>query len=460
MSHEGAFARRRMRGAEKDQEQAPFDRAQGRPDERGEKDQGGRIPLRANARPHSAGAECVVRGMTRRDFLRRAAAGAAGMAAGIGGATLHRAAAAAGSPRPTARQNSVVLPVARAGMKYRTLGRTKLKVSELGMGTIVTQNPDVIHRAMDLGITFFDTAECYQNGNSEVKLGEALKGRRDKVVVATKWHTDGHTPAAELMRSLDLSLQRLKMDHVDLIQIHGADNVAQVSSDELWDAFTQARKDGKVRFNGFSTHGSIATIDAAIKSGRYDAVLTSYSAMTADSLGPVIQRAHQARLGVIAMKVLQPAHEGKDSEVFRPFRGNAYQKAIQWVLKDKNVSTAIVDMPSFEVLEEDFAATQTGMTKAQLGEFEAAVAVVAAGACHLCGACTGQCPAGVKVADIMRYLLYHDGYGHRERAASLYRGLPAGASAAACGDCAGCKAVCPWGVPVRERLERAHAVLA
>ena len=459
MSHEGAFARRRMRGAEKDQEQAPFDRAQGRPDERGEKDQGGRIPLRANARPHSAGAECVVRGMTRRDFLRRAAAGAAataGMASGMGAGLP----AVFGGAFAAGRMRGAGTAASKAGMKYRTLGRTKLKVSELGMGTIVTQNPDVIHRAMDLGITFFDTAECYQNGNSEVKLGEALKGRRDKVVVATKWHTDGHTPAAELMRSLDLSLQRLKMDHVDLIQIHGADNVAQVSSDELWDAFTQARKDGKVRFNGFSTHGSIATIDAAIKNGRYDAVLTSYSAMTADSLGPVIQRAHQARLGVIAMKVLQPAHEGKDSEVFRPFRGNAYQKAIQWVLKDKNVSTAIVDMPSFEVLEEDFAATQTGMTKAQLGEFEAAVAVVAAGACHLCGACTGQCPAGVKVADIMRYLLYHDGYGHRERAASLYRGLPAGASAAACGDCAGCKAVCPWGVPVRERLERAHAVLA
>ena len=81
------------------------------------------------------------------------------------------------------------------GMKYRLLGRTELKVSELGLGLIRTNNPAVIHRALALGINYFDTAECYQGGNSEIKLGEALKGRRDEAVVATKWHTNGTTPA-------------------------------------------------------------------------------------------------------------------------------------------------------------------------------------------------------------------------------------------------------------------------
>ena len=385
--------------------------------------------------------------LSRRDFLKRAAGAAAALGAASGlGVKLPEALAAKGAKKP--------------GMGYRVLGRTKLKVSELGMGTIVTGNAAVIQRAVDLGVNFFDTAECYREGNGEIDLGKALKGRRDKVIIATKWHTDGHTPAEALLRSLDQSLSRLNMDHVELIQIHGADNEVQVTGDELWEAFTRARQAGKVRFNGLSTHGNRAVIRAAIKNGRFDAVLPAHNAMTADSVGPAIREAHKAGVGVIVMKALQPAHEGKGSEAFQGLRGNPYQQAIQWVLKDPAVATVIVDRPTFDELEEDYAAVAGTMSEAELREFETAVAIVSAGACHLCGACTGQCRAGVKVADIMRYLLYHDGYGDRGRAVGLYRALPASASAARCGDCTQCSVVCPWGVPVRERLEKGHAVLA
>jgi predicted aldo/keto reductase-like oxidoreductase len=134
--------------------------------------------------------------------------------------------------------------------------------------------------------------------------------------------------------------------------------------------------------------------------------------------------------------------------------------AIQWVLRNQDVSTAIVGMPTFDELEENYHAASTPAMRAEMEEFEAAVATVAMGSCHLCGACTGQCPAGVKVARIMRYLLYHDGYADRERAAALYRELPSGGSAAACATCERCRPVCPWGVPVRARMRRAHSVLA
>ncbi len=387
-------------------------------------------------------------GLSRRDFLKRAAAGAAatvGAAAGLG--PVLPAVLAVGK--------------AKSGMKYRMLGRTKLKVSEISFGTIRTGNAAVIHRGMDLGINFFDTAECYREGNSEIDLGKALKGRRDKAVIATKWHTEGDTPASELLKSLDQSLKRLGMDHVDLIQIHGAEDEAQVKSDELWEAFTTARKAGKARFNGLSTHGSqAAMIRAAIKTGRYDAVLPAHNALTGDTVATAIAEAKKAGLGVIVMKSLQPAHDGKDTEAFQKLRGNPYQRSIQWVLKDPNVSTVIVDMPTFEELEQDVAAVTGAVSAAELIQFEGAVAMASAGSCRLCGVCTGQCPAGVKVADIMRYMLYHDGYGDRGRALSLYRALPASATAAACGDCAGCKAKCPWGLPVRERMEKAHGVLA
>jgi uncharacterized protein len=388
-------------------------------------------------------------GMTRRDFLRRTAAGAAVVAGAASGIT-------------------ATLPVAFAatsstagGLKRRLLGNTKLRVSEISFGTIRTGNAEVIRRGLDMGINYIDTAPAYRRGNCETDLGNALKGIRKKVVLATKWQTDGTVPADRLLQSLDMSLQRLQTDHVDFIQIHGAQTEAQVNSDQVWEAFTTARKAGKVRFNGLSTHSNqAAVIRAAIASKRYDAVLVAHNAITGDTLAAAIAEAKRAGLGVVAMKSLQPAHDGKGAEGLKNLKGNPYQQAIQWVLQDRNVSTVIVDMPTFEELEQDVAAATGKVSVAGLQEFEAAVVTAAANSCRLCGACTGQCPAGVRVSDIMRYMLYHDGYGNREYAIESYRELPPSATAAACADCPGCKAVCPWGLPVRARMEEAHTVLA
>ena len=130
----------------------------------------------------------------------------------------------------------------------------------------------------------------------------------------------------------------------------------------------------------------------------------------------------------------------------------------KFLLRDPNVSTVIVDMPTFDELHEDAAAVTSPAASAELEAFERAVAKLSPSACHLCGACTGQCPKGVRVADIMRCLLYRDGYGDRARALDLYRALPSAASAAACAGCSECRVVCSWGVPVQSRLEKAHAV--
>jgi hypothetical protein len=383
-------------------------------------------------------------GITRRDFLRRAAGAA--LAAGIGVPALVRADAA--------KERA-------GGMKYRTLGRTKLKVSELGMGCIKIDNPAVVHRALDLGITYFDTAEGYQGGNSEIKLGKALKGRRDEAIVATKWEPWRRQTVAEFVKACDDSLKRLGMDHIDLIQIHGAGNAEQVNNDVLCEAFDQLKAAGKVRFNGVSVHENQAeVIDAVIKNGRYDEVLCVYNALNGEGMRPVIKRAHDAGLGIVIMKALAPAHEGRAGDVFRDVPGSPYQQSIRWVLQDPNVSTVIVDMPTFDELEEDAQAALSPGHRAELEAFERAVGKMAMGTCHLCGECTGQCPRGVRVAEVMRYLLYHDGYGDRARAAGLYREMDPRARAAACGECDGCRVACPWGVPVRAKMERAHAVLA
>jgi len=230
--------------------------------------------------------------LTRRDFLKRTVVGAA---VGVGATSGLSASWHAG----------LFAESARGTMGRRTLGRTGLRVSELGLGTIKIENPAVARRALDVGVNFVDTAACYQGGNSEEKLGRALKGVREKVIVATKWHTRGSTPAAKLLESLDGSLKRLETDYIDLIQIHGATRAEQVESDELWDAFLQAKRAGKVRFHGLSTHANqVDVVRSAIATKRYDAVLVSYNAMIAERIGPVLAEAAKADIGVIAMKAL------------------------------------------------------------------------------------------------------------------------------------------------------------
>jgi len=310
-------------------------------------------------------------------------------------------------------------------------------------------------------VSYFDTAESYQDGESEAKLGEALKGRRDEAVVATKWGWWGKETADDYIAACDASLKRLGTDYIDIIQLHGAASPEHAANEAAWEAFNRLKDAGKVRFNGISMHeNQVAVLEAVIESGRFDQVLLVYHAMNAEQMAPMVQKAHEVGIGVVAMKGLAPVHEGKDSGAFAGLPGNPYQQAIRSVLKDKGVATLIVNMPTFEELEEGVTAVRGKADEAEQAAFEKAVSTASVGVCRMCGACTGQCTRGVRVAEVMRYRLYHNGYGDRSRAVALYRALPASAGAAACGDCTECRVVCPWGVPVRKRMQEMHLRLA
>ena len=161
-------------------------------------------------------------------------------------------------------------------MKYRTLGRTGIKVSPYCLGAMMfggrgnTDHEDcarIIHKALDAGINFIDTADAYSRGESEVIVGEALKGRRDNVVLATKAHLPmGDDPNQRgnsrrwLVRALDDSLQRLQTDHVDLFQVHRPDPDTDV--EETLSALTDLVRAGKVRNIGSSTFPASDIVEA------------------------------------------------------------------------------------------------------------------------------------------------------------------------------------------------------
>ena len=161
-------------------------------------------------------------------------------------------------------------------MDYRPFGTTGVHVSELCLGAMMfgaMGNGDhddavrIIHAALDAGINFVDTADVYSNGESEEIVAQALKGRRDDVVLATKVHLPmGDDPNRRgssrrwIMQACDDSLRRLQTDHIDLYQVHRLD--AHTSHDETLGALTDLVRAGKVRYLGSSTYPVSAIVEA------------------------------------------------------------------------------------------------------------------------------------------------------------------------------------------------------
>src|SRR3954451_20324875 len=152
-------------------------------------------------------------------------------------------------------------------MEYRNLGHSGLKVSPLCLGAMMFGawgNPDheesirIIHRALDAGINFIDTADVYSRGESEEIVGKALEGRRDEVVLATKVHgTMGDDPnefgnsRRWITREVEASLRRLETDYIDIYQIHRPEEDTDI--DETLGALSDLVHQGKVRYIGSST---------------------------------------------------------------------------------------------------------------------------------------------------------------------------------------------------------------
>jgi aryl-alcohol dehydrogenase-like predicted oxidoreductase len=162
-------------------------------------------------------------------------------------------------------------------MEYRNLGRTGVQVSPLCLGAMMFGawgNPDhddsvrIIHRALDAGINFIDTADVYSRGESEEIVAKALSdGRRDDVVLATKFHgVMGDDPNHQgnsrrwIMRAVEDSLRRLKTDHIDLYQVHRPEEDTDV--EETLSALTDLIRAGKVRYVGSSTFPASQIVEA------------------------------------------------------------------------------------------------------------------------------------------------------------------------------------------------------
>jgi predicted aldo/keto reductase-like oxidoreductase len=343
---------------------------------------------------------------------------------------------------------------------YRTLGKTGLKVTSVGFGCMVTSDPSVIERAADMGITYFDTARGYSQGNNERMVGAALGARRKNIVLSSK--TPGKTKE-EALAQLDTSLKELGTDWLDIWYLH-AKSKPEDLTDGLLEAQAIAKKAGKIRFAGVSLHaGHAELIPAAIKTGKMDVILVSYNFTMDDAkLGPLVKQISDAGLGVVAMKVmagrLRPGQTDRAIQVFE--REGARLAALKWVLKNPSVHTTVPSITDNDQLEENFRAMAEPFQETDGKLIAAQMDWLSPRYCRACGSCRGTCPQGLPVHDVLRYLTYAEGYGEFALARERFQEMDEELRAVSCRDCSACAVRCPNGVRVPERLIRAQELLA
>ncbi len=316
-------------------------------------------------------------------------------------------------------------------MKYRKLGASDLIVSEISLGSWLTYGVGVerdravacVDRAFELGINFIDTANAYGRGAAESFLGEVLAGRRrDSYVLATKLFfpmsaTDRGLSRAQILKQIDASLKRLRLDHVDLYQCHRYDSETPIA--ETMQALSDVVRQGKARYVGFSEWTPQQIEDAFAVEGteRFVSSQPQYSLLwrrpeeaviplcaakgisqivwsplaqgvlsgkyLPGAKAPTDTRAASGSMGQFIQSWLQPAVL-EAVQKLKPLAGEAgctlSQFALAWVLREPNVASAIVGASRPEQLEENAGASGLVVDPALFRQAEAIVAGVGRGA--------------------------------------------------------------------------------
>jgi hypothetical protein len=383
--------------------------------------------------------------MGRRQFLKVGMVGTA--SAVFGGSALSEAAVRYAQSAPFVFPQPV----------HRTLGRTGLKISVVSFGAMLTPEPEVLKIAFDNGVNYVDTARKYMDGKNEEIVAKALKGRRDKVYVATKTLPASRSKD-DIIRDVETSLRTLETEYIDVIQLHNLTDKDRIFVPDTREALVRLKKDGKVRFCGVTTHKNQPEVLNALvddKERFFDTCLVGYNFESPKEVGEAIARAAKAGVGIIAMKTQAGGYKTEALGKISP-----HQAALKWALQDRNVTMAIPGMKDLAQLREDIAVMGMPFQYADERILRRYHAAVAGFYCDLCGTCEGTCPKGVEISTVNRSLMYAEGYRDRGLALSTYAEIPASASANACLDCPVCTARCAKGLNIAAKMERARTVLA
>jgi aryl-alcohol dehydrogenase-like predicted oxidoreductase len=242
-------------------------------------------------------------------------------------------------------------------MKYSQLGKSDLNISVIGFGCMSlgedqTANEQLLHKAMELGINFFDTADLYQKGWNEQSVGKALKAKRKELIIATKvgnqWRPDGSgwdwNPNKDyILQCAEESLQRLQTDYIDLYQLHGG--TIDDPIDDTISAFEQLKQQGKIRYYGISSIRP-NVIREYIKRSSIVSVMMQYSLLDRRPEETCLSLLHQHNIGVLARGPLaQGLLVNKPPKDYLNYSAQQVQ-AVQGLLKKHTAMRYVLQNPA------------------------------------------------------------------------------------------------------------------
>jgi len=351
-------------------------------------------------------------------------------------------------------------------MQKRALGKTGWDLTAISFGAIklplISQKESeiLLNKAIDGGINFVDTADCY--GDSEEKIGLALKGRRKEFYLSTKIdERDG----IGVRNKLERCLRRLRTDCIDLVFFH---DVRGSEYDRIFDSggletLKKAKKEGKILEIGISIHHSLPLMRKAVESGVFSALMIAYSPLDEDRLAAdLLPMAHKMGLGLIAMKPLAGGRLADRPSFLRNKKftqgESLAQVSLRYVLSNPNITCAIPGMMRMEELKENLhvAREPRKIKREEIKELMECVGEAGKGFCRNCGYCL-PCPEGIPIPDIFRFEGYYDRYDLKAWAREQYQSLVVNANA--CSGCEQCLEFCPYGVAIPEKLKYAHRTL-
>ena len=333
-------------------------------------------------------------------------------------------------------------------MEYRILGKSGLNISRLGFGGIPIQKIDaegtgrLIEKLISEGVNFIDTARGYTV--SEEYLGYALKGVRDRFVLATK--SMARTREA-MAKDIDISLKNLGTDYIDLYQVHNpsaADLEKVIAPGGALEALLEAKASGKIGHIGITLH-AVELFERAIELPWVETVMFPYNIVETQG-EELIKKCAENDIGFICMK---------------PLAGGAIEDgrvALRFIASNPDVTVIIPGMAEEREIEDNVSAIADAspLCADELTEIAKIRTRLGTNFCRRCNYCA-PCTVGINIPGVFLFEGYYSRYDLKDWARARYETLPKTASD--CIGCGVCESRCPYNLPIRDMLKNAAEVM-
>lgn len=331
----------------------------------------------------------------------------------------------------------------------REFGKTGMMIKRVGFGGIPIQRISqedtnkVIDELEKCGVNFIDTARGYTV--SEVYLGNALKGRREKFYIATKSMARDYEG---MKKDIETSLKNLQTDYIDLYQMHNvkpAEYDSIFAEDKAYRALVEAKEAGKIKHIGITSHG-LETVEKAVESGKFESIQFPYN-IVENQADEIFQKAHAKGVGTITMK---------------PLAGGAINDgtlAMKYILSKDYIDVAIPGMDTQEQVRENTAVIDNAtLTEEDYAKIDKIKSELGTTFCRRCEYCL-PCPQGVIIPQNFLLEGYYTRYGLQDWAIERYEALGENGKASNCIECGECESKCPYELPIRDMLKNAAKIL-